>query len=107
MGLFSRKKEEKTSTGEAYDRVIMEQLTDDDEAAADLVDKLKEGHPLVLNFEKLDLMGANKFLAFFTGVTYAINGKYVKINETTYLFARAEDFADGSLNDFLAELDEK
>ena len=92
MGLFSRKKEEKKELGEASERLIMEQLQDDDE--------------LVLNFEKLDLLGANKFLAFFTGVVYALDGKYVKINETTYLFARQEEFKDGSLNDFLSELDE-
>ena len=106
MGLFSRKKEEKKDLGEASERLIMEQLQDDDELAAELVAKLKAGHPLVLNFEKLDLLGANKFLAFFTGVVYALDGKYVKINETTYLFARQEEFKDDSLNDFLSELDE-
>ncbi len=105
MGLFSRKKESK-NIGEAYDRLVMEQIVDDDVLAASLVDKMKEGSPLVINFEKLDLMGANKLLAFFTGACYAIGGRHVKINETTYLFARTEDFADGSLNEFLNELEE-
>ncbi len=106
MGLFSRKKEVKEDLGLASERIIMEQLEDDDEAAAHLVDELQIGKPLVLNFEKLDLMSANKMLAFFTGACYASSGRTIKINETTYLFARNIDFNDGSLNDFLNDLDE-
>lgn len=106
MGLFGRKKEVKEEKGLASERLIMEQLEDDDEAAAELVDKLQANHPLVLNFEKLDLMGANKLLAFFTGASYASRGRTIKINETTYLFAKEEDFEDGSLKEFLDELDE-
>ncbi len=106
MGLFGRKKEVKEEKGLASERLIMEQLEDDDEAAAELVDKLQANHPLVLNFEKLDLMGANKLLAFFTGASYASHGRTIKINETTYLFAKEEDFEDGSLKEFLDELDE-
>ena len=83
----------------------MEQISDDDEKAAMLVDELKNGHPLVINFEELDLMGANKFLAFFTGATYALDGRTLKINEATYLFARNVDFEDGSLMNFLNELE--
>jgi FtsZ-interacting cell division protein YlmF len=49
-------------------------------------------------------MACNKFLAFFTGACYAINGKTVKIKELTYLFARNCDFEDGSLNDFLQQI---
>lgn len=104
MALFHKeeKKEEQTYVL-AKDRIIMEQLTDNDQHASSLVDKEKNGNPLILNFKKLDIMACNKLLAFFAGATYAINGKTIKINETTYLFARNEDFEDGSLNDFLQQ----
>jgi hypothetical protein len=49
-------------------------------------------------------MACNKLLAFFAGATYAIGGKTIKINETSYLFARLEDFQDGSLNEFLESI---
>ncbi len=106
MGLFSRKKEDKTVVKSAYERMLMVQLEDEDEEAADLINKLREGHPLVLNFDKLDVTSANKFLAFFSGACYVLGAKNIKINETTYLFARSEEFNDGSLNEFLDELDE-
>ena len=61
MGLFGKKKnayeeasnnlKEETS---AADRLIMEQVKDDDDRAANLVDELKIGNPLILNFEELE-----------------------------------------------------
>ncbi len=105
MALFHKEdKEKETNYVLAKDRIIMEQLVDNDQYAANLIDKLKNGNPLVLNFAKLDLMACNKFLAFFTGACYAINGKTIKIKELTYLFARNCDFEDGSLNDFLQQI---
>ncbi len=101
MAFFHKEEEKKEEYVIAKKRIIMEQLEDNDQRAATLIDKEKDGSPLVLNFGKLDLMACNKLLAFFTGATYAINGKSIKINETTYLFARSIDFEDGSLNDFL------
>jgi cell division inhibitor SepF len=101
MGFF-HKEEEKDTYVKASERLVIEQLIDDDNRATQLIDKLKNGNPLVLNFKKLDIMAANKLLAFFAGATYAIGGNTVKVNETTYLFARQEDFNDGSLNEFLA-----
>jgi hypothetical protein len=103
MGLF-HKEENDTNYVEARNRIIMEQLADDDTRASKLVDLLKNGNPLVLNFKKLDIMACNKLLAFFAGATYAIGGKTIKINETSYLFARLEDFQDGSLNEFLESI---
>lgn len=103
MGLFGKKKENNTNVKKS-DEIIMEQIPDDDEYVASLVDKLQAGKPLVINFEKLDLMAANKMLAFLTGACYASDGKTLKINEATYLFARNIDFEDGSLQEFLNQL---
>ena len=104
MGLFHKEEENKDIYVSAKDRIIMEQLKDDDNRASKLVDLEKNGNPLILNFKKLDIMACNKLLAFFAGATYAIGGKTIKVNETTYLFARQEDFQDGSLNEFLESI---
>ena len=82
----------------------MEQLDDNDNKAASLVDSLKNGSPLVINFENLDPTAANKMLAFFAGACYALDGRSVKINEKTYLFARRVDFFDGSIQKFIDSL---
>ncbi|MDE7263850.1 MAG: cell division protein SepF [Anaeroplasmataceae bacterium] len=111
MGLFSKKKNEyeeasKNLSNEvlARDRIIMDQINDDDSKAAEYVRKLRKGDPLVLNFDNLEPMAANKLLAFFAGAAYALEGKSVMINEKTYLFALKSSFMDGSLQKFLDEL---
>lgn len=112
MGLFSRKKNDYeeaskklNETPKAAEKMIIEEMTDDDEHAAHLIDQLKEGCPLVLNFSNLDSNAANKLLAFFAGACYALAGRCVTINEKTFLFARKVDFLDGSLHEFLQELE--
>ncbi|MCM1131774.1 MAG: cell division protein SepF [Roseburia sp.] len=111
MSFFGKKKNEYEEASKnlskeelACDRIIMEQINDDDERAAELVKRLKKGDPLVLNFENLEPMAANKLLAFFAGATYALDGKSVMINEKTYLFALKVSFMDGSLQEFLQNL---
>ena len=111
MGLFGKKKNEydeaSTNLNQpqlASDKIIMEQLDDNDKKAASLVDQLKDGSPLIINFEVLEPLSGNKMLAFFTGACYALDGRIVKINEKTYLFARKVDFFDGSLQKFLDNL---
>lgn len=115
MGLFTKGKkineyEEASNnlnnemTTLASERVIFEQIVDDDERAAFLVDQMKVGSPLILNFEKLPIMGVNKLLAFFAGACYALEGNTVRINEFTYLFARKEEFLDGSLTELIDQI---
>lgn len=108
MALFGKKKNEYDEASRglnqkdyASERIIMEKIDDDDQRAAELVDLLKDGHPLILNFENLEPLAANKLLAFFAGACYALEGRNVIINEKTYLFARKVDFFDGSLQRFL------
>ncbi|MDE6047129.1 MAG: cell division protein SepF [Anaeroplasmataceae bacterium] len=111
MGLFGKKRNEyeeasKNLSNEdlASDRIIMEQISDDDAKAAELVKRLRKGDPLVLNFDNLEPMAANKLLAFFAGAAFALDGKSVMINEKTYLFALKSSFMDGSLQEFLNQL---
>ncbi len=111
MGLFSKKDEyskraEQINETEetAADRIIFEQIENDDERAAKLVDEMKEGKPLVINLDNLEFIEKNKFLAFFAGACYALGGRTIKINEVTYLFARKEDYLDGSLKEFVENI---
>jgi hypothetical protein len=88
----------------ASDRIIMEKLQDNDQRAAELIDLMKSGHPLILNFSDLGEEEDNKLLAFFAGASYALDGKSIRINEYTYLFARKAEFMDGSLQRFIQNI---
>ena len=98
--IFGKKKEEEV-VKKASDRIIMREMENNDELARDLVLEIKDGNPVLLNFEKLEEADGNKHLAFFIGATVALDGKTVKIGEKIFLFARREDFLDGSLRKFI------
>jgi len=110
MSLFKRKKvvkhveeyaEEKTSFVTAESKIYFCQVTDSDEENRLLVEKLKSGIPLCINFEEVSVQAGNKILAFLVGATYAIGGRSFLINEKSYLFVRNEELADGSIMRFL------
>ena len=104
MGLFGKKKEEKpVDNTPASKKMIMENMMDPDKAVG-YADKLLKGIPLCLGFGELDIDEANKIIAFLSGVVYAIDGVAKKINDNAFLFARKEEFLDGSLNEFLKNL---
>lgn len=88
----------------AFDRIIFEDLDiADDPYIVSLANELINGNPLVINFENLDIDDANKVISFLSGVIFAINGKIEKINKRIFLFARIQDFKDGSLKQFIAD----
>ena len=100
--LFGKKnKEELEEVSKASDRIIMKEMINDDELARDLVLEIRDGNPVLLNFEKLEEADGNKHLAFFIGATVALEGKIIRINEYTYLFAKKEEFIDGSLREWV------
>ena len=100
--LFGKKnKEELEEVSKASDRIIMKEMINDDELARDLVLEIRDGNPVLLNFEKLEEADGNKHLAFFIGATVALEGKTVRISDKIFLFARKEDFLDGSLRKFI------
>lgn len=87
------------------DRIIFEELQEaKDELIVTLAKKLLNGYPLVLNFNALEVDLANKVIAFLSGVIFALDGEIVGIQDKVFLFARKQDFMDGTLNDFLAEV---
>lgn len=111
MGLFGKKKNAYEEASNdlnnnqlASDRIIFFQMIDSDKKVQELSDELMNGNPLVINFDNLEPSVANKILSFLAGVTYAIEGRNVKINDRTFLFARKVDFYDGSLQEFIENL---
>jgi cell division inhibitor SepF len=109
MGIFGNKKHKKQLATEpvesTYDKLIFEKLkSDDDHYLTSLADKMVEGSPLILNFEPLDIDQANKVVAFFSGVVYAITGEIVHIQEKVFLFANKDVYKDGTIEEFLKEI---
>ncbi|MBQ9124828.1 MAG: cell division protein SepF [Acholeplasmatales bacterium] len=114
MALFKKKNDSYSEASSALnqsqtaaDRLFITKMEDDDELAKSLVEKLKEGTPIILNFADMDRVAQNKMLAFMAGAACALEGKSYMINVTTYLFARRVDFLDGSLQDFIQNLPKK
>ena len=88
----------------AFDRIIFESLsTDEDTYITSLASELVDGNALVLNFEELQPDPANKIMAFLSGVVFAIEGEIIQINKKVFLFARQQEFKDGSLKQFIDE----
>ncbi len=107
--VFGKKKKAKNAVNEpvesTYDKIVFEKLSsDDDHYLTHLADQMIEGAPLILNFDTLDIDQANKVIAFFSGVVYAITGEIVHIQEKVFLFANKDVYKDGSMDDFLKEI---
>ena len=69
----------------------------------DLASRIKNGKPLLLSFEMVDVEVANKMIGFLSGVVYALEGKTFFTDDKTILFASKKNFEDGSLNQFIKE----
>mgnify|MGYP003488264348 FL=1 len=85
----------------ASERIFFDEITGDDQRTLFLIDKLVKHQPLVLNFERVDVPTANKVLAFIAGAVYALHGKTIKKDKKIYMFALAEEFLDGSLDEWI------
>ena len=110
MGLFSKSKKGQVNQEQMVaiptaDRIVCEQLKDDsDKYLTKLASKLIDGCPLILDFEPLDIDPANKALAFFSGVVFAIGGDISSIRDKIFLFSDKNAFADGSLKEYLSQI---
>ena len=90
-----------------FDRIIFEDLvTDEDAYIVELARELLDGSPLLLILNNSVLMEANKVVAFLSGVIYACDGQVEKINSRVFLFARNQEFKDGTLKKFVEEYQE-
>jgi cell division inhibitor SepF len=110
MGLFSVSKKKKERVVEekvvpTSEKIVFEKLrSDEDGYLTHLADQLLEGHPLIINFEPLDIDQANKAIAFFSGVVYAVSGEIVNVQEKVFMFADKHVYDDGTVEDFLKEI---
>ncbi|MDY0075427.1 MAG: cell division protein SepF [Acholeplasmataceae bacterium] len=110
MGLFSRNKVKKNKVIEEKvvqksEQIVFEKMSsDDDNYLTGLADLLLKGQPLILNFEPLDIDQANKAIAFFSGIVYAISGEIVNVQEKVFMFATKDVYDDGTIEDFLKEI---
>ena len=106
---FKKKTDEELENNEpiakASERIVFAQFTsDDDNYALELINQIKDGAPIIINFEKVDEYTTNKYMAFFTGATMMVDGKVMRINENTILFTLKENFMDGTLRDFIENI---
>ncbi len=111
MGLFSVGKKKKQADMDVEEKkltsdlIIFEKLENDDDAyLTGLADQMLDGHPLILNFEPLDIDQANKVVAFLSGIIYVIKGEIVNVQEKVFMFATSDVYDDGSMEDFLKEI---
>jgi cell division inhibitor SepF len=111
MGLFSVNKKKKNQDKDEdkivlmSDQILFEKLSsDDDKYLISLADQMINGHPLILNFDALDIDQANKVIAFLSGVIYAIGGEILNVQEKVFMFANQHVYDDGSMEDFLKEI---
>lgn len=89
----------------ASERIIFDEVTvDDDNYIVDLAKELIMGKPLILNFKMIGVDEANKIVSFLSGVIFAINGIIEEIDDKIFLFARQQDFKDGTLKKFVDEV---
>jgi len=106
MPFFKKKlTEDPVDTTLSSEKIHFDQLIHDEpKFINDLADQLIDNIPLVLSFEKLNVDDANKLIAFFSGVVYTLGGKYLRINDATFLFGSETAFNDGSLEEFVNNL---
>lgn len=108
--MFFKKKvdeelENEETLAKASERIVFAQFTsDDDNYALELISEIRDGAPIIINFEKVDEYTTNKYMAFFTGATMMVEGKVMRINENTILFTKKENFMDGSLREFIENI---
>ncbi len=119
MGLFNRKKKDfqfssynqksllgkdapKMTSFDKIDYILIRDSSDDE--LFKVCDKILDGRPVLVKFEKLDIQSANKMLSFMSGVVYATYGKIIKVESQLFLMARKEEFEDGSLYQYVDDL---
>lgn len=72
-----------TDTGKVNVVVIEPRAYDE---AQEIIDNLKEGRPVVINFEDTDRELARRIIDFLSGGAYALDGTTEKISNYVFLF---------------------
>ncbi len=75
-----------------------------DEELLRLCDTIIASKPVLANFDKLTPDDCNYMLAFISGVIYACDGETIRLGERLFLFARKEEYEDGSLRQYVEDI---
>ena len=113
MGLFGKKNKTKEDGNKKYNQKalmtsfdLMEYFIVKDRSNEELFklcDTILAGKPVLANFDKISVADCNYILAFMSGVVYATDGQVINVSERLYLFARKEEFEDGSLRQYIED----
>ena len=99
------KSEKKNQLLTAYDRLetIFISKKSDDELFR-ICDTILSGKPVLANFEQLASSECNYMLSFISCVVYATEGEVIQIGNKLFLFARKEEYEDGTLKQYAEDI---
>lgn len=113
MALFKKRKDNKVGNADdinnttmtAFDKIQFIAVEDSsDDTLLDISNKILDGYPVLVNFEKLGLQESNNMLSFLSGVVYATEGQTLRIQPRLFLLGRKEEFEDGTLYQYYEDL---
>lgn len=102
MSLFKRNLKIKSLLS-SFDRMQSETVLSKDQLL-DLCDVIINNRALLVNFEKMSIEDANYMLTFLSGAVYALGGEVHKTGPKTFLFAKAEEYIDGTLKQYIEDV---
>ncbi len=113
MGIFSKKNKKNQPTDfnrgkglmTSFDKMVyfvMEERSN--EEMFRLCDTILASKPVLANFDKLTAEDCNYMLAFISGVIYTCDGETIRLGDRLFLFARKEEYEDGSLRQYVEDI---
>lgn len=88
----------------SFDRMEYKIVVDSSkETLLRICDIILSGKAVLANFTNIEIVAANDMLSFISGVVYAKSGKVCKLDTKLFLFGRKEEFADGSLDQYVED----
>lgn len=102
MAFFKRSQKFKSLLS-SFDRMQSETVISKDQLF-DLCDVIINNRALLANFEKISVEDANYMLTFLSGAVYALGGEVHKTGTKTFLFAKAEEYIDGTIKQYIEDV---
>lgn len=104
--MFKKEKKLYVNSFERLHQVVLKNENINDQLI-DLADKIISDCPVLVVFSEIsDEKMANYVSVFLSGVCYALNGKTCLIGDESYLFASSEALKDGSINQYIKEMEQ-
>jgi len=99
------KRKEKIISETTKSKVVSVYLSDTtNHTLNSLASNLINGHPLIIDFSKIEREDANRALAFLSGVAFTLDGNVSNIKDMIFLFTDKNSFADGTLRSYIKDL---